>query len=162
MKTKLIIAVAASAYFLWCAANFGQWHFIDAVNLLIHEGGHVIFWPFGEFLHVLGGSATQILLPLLFVIYFYKQKQNYSAALTLFWVGENLLNVAYYAADAVRMQLPLLFGDSSIHDWNWLLIYLGQLHHTNGIATTIRITGIIVIIAASAWSIITALPQNNS
>jgi hypothetical protein len=151
---KISVALIVSAYFLWCAYDPSNWHFIDSVNLFVHEGGHVIFSPFGMFLYVLGGSLTQVLLPLLFVIYFYFQQQYFSAALTLFWVGENLLSVAVYAGDAVRMQLPLLFGDNSIHDWNWLLIYTGQLHHTTGIALTIRLAGTLVIAGAAAWSLI--------
>ena len=150
---KVIVALVATAYFLWCAVYPGNWHFIDGANLLLHEGGHIIFMPFGEFLYILGGSLTQVMLPLLFVIYFYWQKQQYSAALVLFWVGENLLNVSVYAGDAVKMQLPLLGGDNVIHDWNWLLVYTGQLHHTDGIALTIRTLGTLAILAAAVWSL---------
>lgn len=158
MKTfKIVVAILASAYFLWCAANPAQWHFIDNVNLFVHEGGHVVFSFFGWFMYVLGGSLMQVLLPTLFVIYFYRQQQYYSAALTLFWVGENLLNVSVYAGDAIKMQLSLLFGDNSIHDWNWLLVYTGQLRHTAGIAMTIQVAGTLTIIIASIWSVWTAV-----
>lgn len=159
---KLIIAIAASAYFFWCAYDPSQWHFIDNANLLIHEGGHVMFIFFGMFMYVLGGSLMQVLLPALFVIYFFQRKEYYSSALTLFWVGENLLSVSVYAGDAVKMQLQLLFGDNSIHDWNWLLIYMGQLHHTTGIALTIRIAGTLTILAAAAWSILSAVQEPDS
>lgn len=39
----------------------------DYVNLAIHEGGHLLFRPFGDLLYFLGGSLTQVLLPLAFV-----------------------------------------------------------------------------------------------
>ncbi len=158
---KVTVAALASAYFFSCIANPGQWHFIDGVNLLVHEGGHVIFSPFGMFLYILGGSLTQVLVPLLFVFYFFHFGQKYSASLTLFWVGESLLNVYLYAADAQKMQLQLLFGDNSIHDWNWLLIYTGQLHHTKGIATSIEILGIIAIIMAACGAFYFAWTQKN-
>ncbi len=150
---KLCVAVLASVYFIGCIANPEAWHFIDNANLLIHEGGHIVFLPFGEFLHVLGGSLTQVVLPALFVVYFYFIDQIYSAALTLFWVGENLLNVSVYAGDSLHMQLPLLFGDNSIHDWNWLLIYTGQLRHTDSISHIIKALGILTILIATAASI---------
>ena len=156
---KIVVALAATTYFIWCEVYPGNWHFIDNVNLLVHEGGHVVFMPFGMFLYILGGSLTQVLLPALFVVYFYWQEQYYSAALTLFWVGENLLNVSVYAGDAVRMQLPLLGGDNVIHDWNWLLVYTGQLHHTDGVALTIRTLGTLAIIAAAIWSLRTAVSK---
>ena len=157
---KLAVAILGSWYFLWCAAYPANWHFIDNVNLFVHEGGHIIFWPFGDFLHVLGGSLTQVALPLLFVIYFYYQDQKYSAALTLFWVGENMVNVSVYAGDSIKMQLPLLFGDNSIHDWNWLLIYTGQLHHTTIIAGTIYWIGVITMVLAAAGSIYFSLQSD--
>jgi hypothetical protein len=161
MKTKLIITILASLYFLYCATDVAQWHFIDNVNLLVHEGGHIVFMPFGQFMYVFGGSLMQVLLPALFVIYFYWRKEFYSASLVLFWVGENLINVSNYAADALKMQLPLLFGDDSIHDWNWLLFETHQLRHTNGIALTLRRIGILIIIISSGWSIYEATKNNN-
>lgn len=153
---KIIVAVLASAYFFYYAATPYTWHFIDNANLLIHEAGHWIFWPFGDFMHILGGSLNQVLVPLLFVGYFYFEKEYYSAAITLFWVGQNLINVSVYAGDAVKMQLPLLGGDNVIHDWNWLLFDLGQLHHTAVIAGTIRTLGIVVLIIATIWAITAA------
>lgn len=153
MRFKLTIAILASLYFLYCATDVAQWHFIDNANLLVHEGGHMVFMPFGQFMYVLGGSLMQVLLPALFVIYFYWRDEMYSAALVLFWVGENLLNVSNYAADALKMQLPLLFGDDSIHDWNWLLFETHQLRHTDTIALIIRLLGTLTIITAAGWSI---------
>jgi len=150
---KLAVAIFAALYFFYYVSSSADWHFIDNVNLLIHEAGHWIFWPLGEFMHVLGGSLNQVLVPLLFVIYFYIQKQFYSSALVLFWVAQNLINVSVYAGDALRMQLPLLGGDEVIHDWNWLLLYTGQLRHTAAIAQTIEIFGILLGITAAIWAI---------
>jgi len=118
---KLTVAAVASLYFLWCAYDPNQWHLIDGVNLVIHECGHLIFPPFGEFMTIAGGSLFQIIMPALFVGYFCYQRQFYSAAVVLFWVGESILNVSVYAGDAVVKQLPLLGGENSIHDWNYLL-----------------------------------------
>jgi hypothetical protein len=154
---KIAVALLAAAYFFYYAATPYGWHFIDNVNLIIHEAGHWIFWPFGMFMHILGGSLNQVLVPIIFVVYFYLQNDNYSAALVLFWVGQNLINVSVYAGDAVKMQLPLLGGEGVIHDWNWLLIYTGQLHHTDFIAGAIRAAGIVVLIIAAIWSITSAL-----
>ncbi len=150
---KATVALLAGWYFFYYASSPETWHFIDNFNLLIHEAGHWIFWPFGEFMHVLGGSLNQVLIPILFVIYFYRQNEKYSASLVLFWVAQNLINVSIYAGDAVKMQLPLLGGDNVIHDWNWLLIYTGQLHHTEGVALTIKAFGIGLVLLAAAASL---------
>ncbi len=145
---KLIVAGIASAYFLWCAYDPYQWHLIDGVNLVIHEAGHVAFRLFGEFLMIAGGSLLQVIMPAVFVGYFAYQRNFYSASLVLFWVGESLLNVSVYAGDSLLLQLPLLGGEDSIHDWNYLLSSLNLLPATYKIAAAIRILGSLTIILA--------------
>jgi len=145
---KLGVTAVAGLYFLWCAYDPSQWHLIDGVNLLIHEAGHVVFRPFGEFMMIAGGSLFQIIMPGLFVGYFIYQQQFFSAALVLFWVGESVLNVSVYAADSVAMQLPLLGGPDTIHDWNYLLSNLNLLGQTAPIAGAIRLFGTALIILA--------------
>ena len=63
---KLAVAIVVSLYFLWCAYDPYQWHLIDGVNLLIHEAGHLIFSPFGEFLMIAGGVLFAVGLVLTF------------------------------------------------------------------------------------------------
>ena len=146
---KLTVAAIASLYFLWCAYDPYQWHLIDGVNLVIHEAGHLIFRPFGEFLMIAGGSLFQVIMPSLFVGYFAYQRQFYSAALVLFWVGESILNVSVYAGDSVALMLPLLGGQDSIHDWNYMLTELNLLPKTAAIAGAIRLLGTLTIALAA-------------
>ncbi len=153
---KIVFALLASAYFLWCAYDPFQWHLIDGVNLLIHEAGHIVFMPFGEFVMIAGGSLFQVIMPLAFVVYFFKSRKPYSAALVLFWVGESLLNVSVYASDSIGMQLPLLGGQDSVHDWNYMLERIGLLQQTPAIAGTLRMIATLAIIAASAFSVLYA------
>jgi hypothetical protein len=150
---KLIVAAIASLYFFWCAYDPYQWHLIDGVNLVIHEAGHLIFRPFGEFMMIAGGSLFQVIMPALFVGYFSYQRKFYSAALVLFWVGESILNVSIYAGDSVTLKLPLLGGQDSVHDWNYLLGSLNLLKSTTQIAGGIRLLGTIVIALAAVGSI---------
>jgi hypothetical protein len=153
---KLIVAIVASLYFFWCAYDPYQWHLIDGVNLLIHEAGHPIFSIFGEFLMIAGGSLFQIIMPAIFVGYFCYQDSFYSAALVLFWVGESILNVSVYAGDSLALQLPLLGGPDTVHDWNYLLSSLGLLQHTAAVAGSIRLVGTLVIITASVGAFVFA------
>lgn len=146
---KLIVAIIASAYFFWCAYDPFQWHLIDGVNLVIHEAGHFVFRPFGEFMMIAGGSLFQVIMPALFVGYFLYLTKFYSAALVLFWVGESMLNVSIYAGDSLALQLPLLGGEDTIHDWNYLLSALNLLPATAKIAGAIRLLGTIVIALAA-------------
>jgi hypothetical protein len=150
---RLVVAVIVSLYFFWCAYDPYQWHLIDGVNLVIHEAGHLIFSPLGEFMMIAGGSLFQVIMPALFVGYFCYHAKYYSAALVLFWVGESVLNVSVYAGDSLALQLPLLGGQDSVHDWNYLLSSLNLLPATAKIAGGIRLLGTIVIALAALGSI---------
>jgi hypothetical protein len=133
---------------------------IDGVNLVIHEAGHLIFQLFGEFMTIAGGSLFQVIMPALFVGYFCYQRNFYSASLVLFWVGESILNVSVYAADAATLQLPLLGGEGTLHDWNYLLTNLNLLSATTQVAGVIRLLGTIVIALAAVGSFWFALRED--
>jgi hypothetical protein len=154
---KLIFACLAGLYFLWCAWNPLESRLIDGANLLIHEAGHLIFRPLGEFMMIAGGSLFQVIMPAIFVGYFIRQKKFYSAAIVLFWVGESILNVSVYAADSLALQLPLIGGPDSIHDWNWMLGQLGMLKATPKVAGFIRLLGTLVILFAFFWAVKSSL-----
>lgn len=137
-----------------------QGSFLDLVDLPIHETGHLIFRLFGEFMGIAGGSLFQVILPAIFVGYFWWSEKYYSAAIVLFWVGQSIINVYIYAADAVVMQLVLTSGftgsEGSFHDWNYMLSRIGLLESTRVIAGLIRGIGTLTIIAAAAGSIVYA------
>jgi len=142
---KAGLAVALGVYFWQAILKPEDWRWLDGVNLFIHEAGHLVFRPFGEFMMIAGGSLFQVIMPALFVGYFLLQGQRYSAALVLFWVGESILNVSVYAADAISMELPLLGGSHVIHDWNYLMIHTGLLPVTPTVAGCIWGLGSLII-----------------
>jgi len=156
---KLVTAVILGWYFLSCALNATEWHFIDNIDLIIHEAGHWIFMFFGEFITYLGGSINQILIPIIFAAYFFLRRDFYSASVVLLWVGYNIVNVSVYMADAVVMQLPLLGGDSSGHDWNNLLWMTHTLQYTDLFSSITRGIGMFVIIIGIVLSL--KLSRNN-
>ncbi len=154
---KIIFALCAAVYFLSIAYKPLDGSLPDIVDLPIHETGHLLFRPFGEFLMVAGGSLFQVIMPAIFVGYFVWNEKYYSAAIVLFWVGQSILNVFVYAADAVVMQLVLISGltgsEGSFHDWNYLLTETGLINSTRTVAGLIRLTGTLTIIAAIIASI---------
>ena len=157
---KLAIAIIVSLYFFTIAYDpmmDGLWHFLNLVNLPIHETGHLIFRLLGEFMMIAGGSLFQVIVPAVFVGYFVRQGQFFSAALVLFWVGQSILNFCVYAEDAGRMQLVLMSGpagsEGSFHDWNFLLRETGLIGYHETVAGLIRFVGTLTILAASGLSI---------
>ena len=154
---KLIFAGLLSIYFLSIARDPMQGSFLDNVDLPIHETGHLLFRPFGEFLMVAGGSLFQVIFPAVFIGYFIWQNSFYSAAIVLLWVGQSILNVWVYASDAVVMQLVLTSGftgtEGSFHDWNYLLTATGLIGSIKIVAGIIRLAGILTIIVAGISAI---------
>ena len=154
---KLIFAVLLSIYFLSIAYDPMLGSFLDLVDLPIHETGHLIFRLLGEFMGIAGGSLFQVIFPLIFAGYFVRREQYYEAAIVMFWVGQSILNVWVYAADAVVMQLVLTSGftgsEGSFHDWNYMLTETGLIGSTKIVAGIIRTIGTLVIIASGVFSI---------
>ncbi len=161
---RLIFAALLAIYFLWIAYDPMQGSFLDMVDLPIHETGHLIFRLFGEFMMIAGGSLFQVIVPAIFVGYFWWSEKYYSAAIVLFWVGQSIINVYIYAADAVVMQLVLTSGltgsEGSFHDWNYMLTRLGLIGSTRVVAGLIRVAGALTIISAAVLSIYYAFQPN--
>lgn len=121
--------------------------FIHGIDLVFHEAGHVIFGFFGEFLAVLGGSLMQVLIPVIATAAFVRTRQWASAAVTVFWTGQALTDVAIYAADGRARALPLL-AEGLIHDWHYILGRLGLLQSAEHIGRAIFALGALTMIAS--------------
>lgn len=145
---KQALTSIIGVYFTWHAFHLEDWIFLDGVNLVIHEAGHFVFALFGEFIHIAGGSIMQILMPLLFVLYFWRREEVWQSSVCMFWLGESILNTAFYAKDAQTMLLPLLGGDGVIHDWNYLLTTLNLISYTTIIYDVIFLVGFSIILCA--------------
>jgi hypothetical protein len=156
-RAALIMASAFYALFLVQLAQgrgFPQW--MDLAFVPIHEGGHLLFRFFGEFLAVAGGTLTQTGVPLLLAIYFVLRRHVQGAAFCTFFFFEQFLPIATYMADARAQQLPLLtVGDAEyvIHDWDYLFGKLGVLDHDTQIAHAVRALGWVGMTATVAWMV---------
>src|SRR5512140_3454939 len=68
------------AFMMYAFSEHGAFLFIDNANLVIHEGGHLLFGWFGPTLGLWGGTILQWLVPLLLAAYFFSQRQTTSFA----------------------------------------------------------------------------------
>jgi hypothetical protein len=118
---------------------------LDHVDLAIHEAGHVLFAPLGEFAGIAGGTILQLVVPAAFVLYFARTGQRYAAFIVLFWVAQSMHNVAVYMGDARAQLLPLVGGEYVIHDWAYMLSRLRLLQEDRALADAVKAT------AALAW-----------
>ena len=156
-RAVLIIAAAFYLLFLFQAArDAGVLLMIDLVFIPIHEGGHLLFRFFGEFLAVAGGTILQLTVPLMLAAFFVFQRQILGTVFCIFFFFEQFLPIATYMADARAQELPLLTvgdGDDVIHDWAYLFGKFGVLDHDTQIAHAVRLLGWVGMIAIVSWMI---------
>jgi hypothetical protein len=131
-------------FLIYAFSNRGGYLFIDSANLVVHEGGHLLFGWFGRTLGLWGGTILQWLVPLLLAAYFFRERQAAAFAFCMFFFFENWLYTATYMADARAMALPLVTtGDSEYveHDWNTIFSSLGLLAYDTRIAAITSFLG---------------------
>jgi len=131
------------------------WH---VVNLPFHEAGHVVFRAFGRIMHSLGGSLGQLLMPVIcFLVFLLKTRDQFAASFSIWWLGENFLDMAPYINDARSLSLPLLGGNTGysspygFHDWEFILTELGLARHDHLLAGCSRLTGIFLMALSFFW-----------
>lgn len=132
--------------------------FMHLVHLPFHEAGHVVLSPFGRFLMVLGGSLFQVVIPLLCgAVLLLKSGDAFGAAVTAWWAGQSLMDLAPYIADARALELVLLGGHTGAevegHDWEYLLQTVGWLHRDVALGGLSYRLGAFVMLAALAWGV---------
>jgi hypothetical protein len=157
---KLAGSLLIGGYLLNAALNPAARHFIDGANLMFHEAGHLIFSWCPEIIAIMAGSGFQTALPLAIAGYAVVKRQYFMAAVVLMWVGQTLTNTSVYAADALKMELPLIGGEATTHDWNHILWHFGLLRHTDTIAASIRISGTAIVGVGLALSLFLSFARN--
>ncbi|MBV8062967.1 MAG: hypothetical protein JOY51_05185, partial [Nevskia sp.] len=134
--------------------------FLHRCDLPFHEFGHILFHPFGQWLMFLGGSLFQCLMPLILAVYFLRwQGQPFSAAICLWWCGQNFIDVAPYIADARAMVMPLTgeWSDEMVsirdlrHDWHNILLPLHALAHDHALALLAKLIGSVLMLLSWVW-----------
>jgi len=122
------------------------------LTLGIHELGHLILRPLGNWPGIAGGSLAQIAAPIAAGAIFYRQRDYFGIAVAGAWLAFSLWGLATYIGDARAQELPLLaLGPDPIHDWNWMLGKLGLLGWDKGLAFLTRATAFVDWLASMAF-----------
>jgi hypothetical protein len=143
--------VAIGLLALWMASDDdGYLRILDDANLAFHEAGHMFFGVLGEALGLYGGTLGQLVFPTVAAVtFFLVRREPASLALALAWFGQNLTNIARYAADARTQELPLVGGGE--HDWTNILGRWNALGADQTVAAVFRIGGWLIVLAAAVW-----------
>ena len=143
-------------YLAYCGFNHFKDHeyssWFGGLTFGLHELGHVIFRPFGEFISIAGGSFTQVAVPIIGAVMLLYSRDYFGVAVVGCWESFSLYNLATYIGDAQVQVLPLLSigGGDTYHDWEYLLVKFGMLEQDTKIAGMVRFVGFLVLLA-SLW-----------
>jgi len=135
--------------------------FMHNILLPIHEAGHILFIPFGEFMTILGGSLFQVLFPLIIAgALLWQNRDACGAAIGLWWASVSLIDLAPYIYDAKVPQLILLggqTGEDGPHDWIYLLGRFGKVYRSQVYGAGVHHLGFVLMLlslaaaAAALW-----------
>jgi hypothetical protein len=151
--------VAAAVTAGLAAATFtasGWIPILSAFDLVVHETGHALFLWAPALLVQMGGSFTQVALPLALAALFWWRRDSFAAIVLLAWAAESLHNVSVYVADAQDMLLPLVGDDGSGagHDWHNILGALGRLESADALANAVRTASVLLFIVAAGLAVL--------
>lgn len=143
--------------FLWLAYLFVRYlgnpsasSVWGGINLAFHEIGHILFSFLPEFWMVAGGTLTEMAIPLVAAAFFIRQREDFGAAVALFWFATVLMGAAVYAGDARARALPLVspFAGDPLHDWYYLLGRIALLERDQLIGSLFRTGGLLAMAIA--------------
>lgn len=147
-----LVAVAAFAAICLAFHGFSEQGWVpilDSANLALHEAGHPLVRLLSSRAAVYGGTLFQLAFPVAVAVHFHRGGQMAGAAAGAVWLGENLLNVGRYMADARAQLLPLVGGGD--HDWAEIFGRWRILHLDTRVAGLTRLLAVLVMVAALVW-----------
>ena len=139
------------------------WHL---ANLPFHEAGHLFFRPFGLVMTSLGGSLMQVLMPAIcLVVFLVKTRDPFAGSFSLWWMGQNFIDLAPYINDARSLSMPLLGGNLGshspygFHNWEFILKETGLIRFDHTIARMSHGVGALLITVAVVWGVFLLFKQ---
>ncbi|MDD5258342.1 MAG: hypothetical protein PHD29_00020 [bacterium] len=120
---------------------------LGAFNYWVHEAGHLLALPFGQFLEAISGTLLECLIPVIFLIAFLKQGEFFGASFCFGWLSTCFFYASWYISTAQRT-------DNWNHDWYNILSCMGILMYNHQIAFLVKLAAVILMlfsIASGIW-----------
>jgi hypothetical protein len=157
-RRALIAALACYVVLIGNAVLHGTWfQWFDLVFVPIHEGGHLWFGYFGQWIMVAGGTILQLFVPFALAVHFLVKRQLLGTAFCAFFFFEQFLPIGIYLADARCQCLEYVtVGDPELaeHDWFYLFSRAGVLEYDTQMGAWFRAfgwIGMLGTVSCFAW-----------
>jgi hypothetical protein len=134
---------------LFGATEYSDW--FKGITLAFHEMGHLLFIPLGRTMMILGGSITQLVVPVFATLYLLiKQRDYFGGVFGSCWLAFSSWDLALYVGDSRTENLPLVSMGTGQpeHDWSTLLTQWHVLNHDTKFAFVIRVFATVLWLAS--------------
>ena len=121
---------------------------LNNANMIVHEAGHGVCYLVGcpQFITALNGTLFQLLLPMIFIWYYYKRENSVLVGLGGIWLAQNLIYVAWYMSTAHTPNLyPMFLPGGGIHDFWYIFREVGVYQYDWLISGFVRFIGVVVL-----------------
>ncbi|MEM9489603.1 MAG: hypothetical protein AAGC55_10690, partial [Myxococcota bacterium] len=119
---------------------------ISHLDEAIHRLGYAALDWAGQTVHLLGGTLAQLAIPAAAMIVLGWYNQRLASLACMWWLGENLVRISAYMADAHVEELEPIAGDT--HAWAHLMWKWQLLPQHATIAQIIQISGLLLMVGA--------------
>jgi hypothetical protein len=93
------------------------------------------------------------MMPLIVMVAFIRQGDNFEAAIMLWWAGQNFIDISPYISDGQYRGLPLILGmGEDSHDWGNLLTMMNAVESAYTYGKISFYTGSVIILISLVWA----------
>ncbi|MEE8588835.1 MAG: hypothetical protein V3S80_05750 [Sulfurimonadaceae bacterium] len=138
---------------------------INGANMIVHEAGHGVCYLLAcpQFMTALNGTVFQLLLPMIFIYYYYKRENSILAGIGGIWLAQNLIYVSWYMSTSHTPNLyPMFLPGGGIHDFWYLFRELGVYKYDWLISGSVRVVAVMLLLASYMYLLYTSFLQNDS
>lgn len=134
---------------------------------IVHEAGHGVCYilPCPEFLTVINGTIFQWAFPLGVGIYFLKHGQKSGFYMGLFFLSLSMQYTSWYISTSYKGRYlkanESFLGVDAMHDFNYILDYLGILQYHNEISNIVEFLATILMFISMIWLFLDAFTNTS-
>ena len=128
-------------------------------NFVMHEFAHIFTAWLSPILTAAAGSGSELLLGIVLIVMALWQRAYFALLFCALWFALACQSAGQYMADATHQQIPLVSLGAALsgsgeakHDWHFVFGQLGLLPASEVIGDALRAVGMIVALAALAFT----------